>query len=288
MFGRKVRVSANSPGHGDLYFYNSSAPKVPNAISGTLRVVDPSHRMRAINAASLDIAANRAQVLNLNDTELAVLAAAGNASAFEAIMRRHNGLLFRTARSILRHDDDAEDALQEAYLRAWRSFVGFRAEAKVSTWLVRIVINEALGQLRSRRSQARVMDATIDVHEQHDESDLKDDADHEPERVAMRDELRRLMEQRIDALPDVFRTVFMLRAVEELSVEETAAALEIPEATVRTRFFRARSLLREGLSHDFDFAIRDAFSFAGARCDRIVANVLARISDDRDESPPGH
>ncbi len=223
---------------------------------------------------------------NLNDTELAALAAAGDTAAFEAIMRRHNQLLFRTARSILRHDDDAEEALQDAYLRAWRSFIGFRAEARVSTWLVRIVINEALGQLRSRRSQVRHMDATIDISEQHDQSNLEDDADHGPERVAMRSELRRLMEKHIDALPDAFRTVFMLRAVEELSVEETAAVLEIPEATVRTRFFRARSLLREGLSHDFDFAISDAFSFAGARCDRIVANVLARLSDVRDDSRP--
>ena len=110
---------------------------------------------------------------------------------------------------------------------------------------------------------------------------MEDDADREPERIAMRGELRVLMEKRIDTLPDVFRTVFMLRAVEELSVEETAAALEIPEATVRTRFFRARSLLREGLSRDVDFAIGDAFSFAGARCDRIVASVLARLSEDR-------
>ncbi|HZV92611.1 MAG TPA: sigma factor-like helix-turn-helix DNA-binding protein, partial [Caldimonas sp.] len=124
------------------------------------------------------------------------------------------------------------------------------------------------------------------VDEQADDPGMEDDVDRGPERVAMRGELRRLMEKRIDTLPDVFRTVFMLRAVEELSVEETAAALEIPEATVRTRFFRARSLLREGLSRDVDFAIADAFSFAGARCDRIVASVLASLSDDREDSRP--
>jgi RNA polymerase sigma-70 factor (ECF subfamily) len=94
----------------------------------------------------------------------------------------------------------------------------------------------------------------------------------------MRAEVRRLIEARIDLLPDAFRTVFMLRAVEELSVEEIAAVLDIPEATVRTRFFRARGLLREGLSRDVDLAIGDAFSFAGARCDRIVAGVLARLA----------
>ena len=232
------------------------------------------------------IVTSRAQALTLGDIELAARAAAGDATAFEAIMRRHNRLLFRTARSILRNDDDAEDALQEAYLRAWRSFAGFRAEAKVSTWLVRITVNEALGRLRSRGAQVIPMAAAINVDAQHDEPDMEDDADRQPERVAMRGELRGLMEKRIDTLPDAFRTVFMLRAVEELSVEETAAALEIPEATVRSRFFRARGLLREGLSRDVDLAIGDAFSFAGARCDRIVASVLARLSDDRDDSRP--
>ncbi len=230
------------------------------------------------------IVTHREQTLNLGDGELVALAAAGDATAFEAIMRRHNRLLFRTARSILRNDDDTEDALQEAYLRAWRSLAGFRSEAKVSTWLVRIVVNEALGRLRRRGSQVLSMDAAIDVDDHADDPGMEDDADREPDRVAMRGELRQLMEQRIDALPDAFRTVFMLRAVEELSVEETACALEIPEATVRSRFFRARSLLREGLSRDVDFAIGDAFSFAGARCDRIVANTLARISEDRDGS----
>ncbi|HEY4957175.1 MAG TPA: RNA polymerase sigma factor [Caldimonas sp.] len=219
-----------------------------------------------------------------SDADLAIRVANGDGPAFEAIMRRHNRLLYRTARSILRNDDDTEDALQEAYLRAWRSFGAFRAEAKVSTWLARIVINEALGRLRRRGAQVIPMDAAIDVDEQQDEPGMEDDADREPERVAMRGELRVLMEKRIDTLPDAFRTVFMLRAVEELSVEETAAALEIPEATVRTRFFRARSLLREGLSRDVDFAIGDAFSFAGARCDRIVANVLARVHEDRESS----
>ena len=221
---------------------------------------------------------------NATDAELAVRAANGDAPAFEVIMRRHNRLLFRTARSILRNDDDTEDALQEAYLRAWRSLGGFRAESKVSTWLVRIVVNEALGRLRRRGAQVIPMDAAIDTDEPLDDPGSEADADREPERAAMRGELRVLMEKRIDTLPDVFRTVFMLRAVEELSVEETAAALEIPEATVRTRFFRARSLLREGLSRDVDFAIGDAFSFAGARCDRIVANVLSRFSEDRESS----
>ena len=219
-----------------------------------------------------------------SDVDLAARAANGDEQAFEAIMRRHNRLLFRTARSILKTDAETEDALQEAYLRAWRALAGFRADAKLSTWLVRIVINESLGRLRRRGAQVIPLDAALDVAGHEPEALMEDDPDQRPDRVAMRAEVRRLMEARIDTLPDAFRTVFMLRAVEELSVEEVAVALEIPEATVRTRFFRARGLLREGLSRDVDLAIGDAFSFAGARCDRIVAGVLAKLADDQ-ESP---
>ena len=219
-----------------------------------------------------------------SDVDLAARAANGDEQAFEAIMRRHNRLLFRTARSILKNDAETEDALQEAYLRAWRALAGFRADAKLSTWLVRIVINESLGRLRRRGAQVIPLDAALDVAGHEPEALMEDDPDQRPDRVAMRAEVRRLMEARIDTLPDAFRTVFMLRAVEELSVEEVAVALEIPEATVRTRFFRARGLLREGLSRDVDLAIGDAFSFAGARCDRIVAGVLAKLADDQ-ESP---
>jgi RNA polymerase sigma-70 factor (ECF subfamily) len=107
---------------------------------------------------------------------------------------------------------------------------------------------------------------------------MADEPGDRPEGLAMRDEIRRLMEARIDRLPDSYRTVFMLRAVQELSVSETAAMLQLAEATVRTRFFRARSLLREGLSRDLDLALGDAFSFDGTRCDRIVAHVLAELA----------
>ena len=216
------------------------------------------------------------------DAGLAARASNGDELAFQTIMRRHNRLLFRTARSILKNDAETEDALQEAYLRAWRALASFRAEAKLSTWLVRIVINESLGRLRRHGAQVIPLDTAMDLAEHSTQTWMEDDPDQRPDRVAMRAEVRRLMEARIDTLPDAFRTVFMLRAVEELSVEEIAVALEIAEATVRTRFFRARGLLREGLSRDVDLAIGDAFSFAGARCDRIVAGVLAKLADDRE------
>lgn len=218
------------------------------------------------------------------DSDLSKRAAGGDELAFECIMRRHNRLLFRTARSILKTDAETEDALQEAYLRAWRALSTFRADSKLSTWLVRIVINEALGRLRRRSAQVIPLESAMESTDPQTQESLEDDPERQPDRVAMRSDVRRLMEARIDKLPETFRTVFMLRAVEELSVEEVSVALEIPEATVRTRFFRARSLLREGLSRDVDLAIGDAFSFAGERCDRVVANVLAKLADERESS----
>jgi len=215
------------------------------------------------------------------DAELAARCANGDETAFEFLMRRHNRMLFRTARSILKSDDDTEEALQEAYLRAWRAMNTFRADAKLSTWLVRIVVNESLARLRRRRAQVIPLDAAMDLSEQDTQPWMEDDPDQRPERVAMRGEVRRLMETRIDMLPDAFRTVFVLRAVEEMSVDDIAVSLQIPEATVRTRFFRARSLLREGLSRDVDLAIGETFSFAGARCDRVVTQVLAKLAEEQ-------
>ena len=205
-------------------------------------------------------------------------AAQPDPAAFEALMRRHNQVLFRTARAILRDDAEAEDAVQEAYVQAYRSLGDFRAEAQLSTWLARIVVNEALMRLRKRKRRADIVPmqsgATAVELEQIPDSDMGKG----PETSAARSEMRRLLEAQIDALPDTYRTVFVLRAVEELSVEETAAILDIPAATVRTRFFRARSLLRESLAQKIDVACEDAFSFAGERCDRIVARVLQRIT----------
>jgi len=224
-----------------------------------------------------------------SDAELVSLAAAGNDLAFAQIMRRHNRLLFRTARSILKNDDDTQDALQEAYLRAWRALATFRADARLSTWLVRIVVNEALGRLRRDGAQpARVvpLNASVDSDGDTLEMQMQANPDEQPEPLALRAQIRQQIEARIDTLPDAFRTVFMLRGVEEMSVEEVALVLDIPEATVRTRFFRARSILREGLSRDIDMALGDAFSFAGERCDRIVAGVLAKIAHERESSRP--
>ncbi len=219
-----------------------------------------------------------------SDAELVSLVLAGNDTAFAQIMRRYNRLLFRTARSILKSDDDTQDAVQEAYLRAWRALATFRADARLSTWLVRIVVNEALGRLRGGSAQVLPLSAAVDTDGEPLALQMQANPDEQPDRVAMRAQVRQQMEARIDTLPDAFRTVVMLRGVEEMSVEEVATVLGLPEATVRSRFFRARGILREGLSRDIDMALGDAFSFAGPRCDRIVEEVLAKISHERESS----
>nr|WP_229417079.1 RNA polymerase sigma factor [Massilia eburnea] len=192
-------------------------------------------------------------------------------AAFEQLMRRHNRALYRTARSIVKDDAEAEDVLQEAYILAFRGMENFRGESSLSTWLTRIVINEAIARSRKKIRMADII--------QLDGEAAMDEHNEQPEQALLRREARRLIEQKIDGLPDAFRTVFVLRALEEMSVEETAACLDIPEATVRTRYFRARGLLREALSRELDIALEDAFAFDGARCDRIVANVLKRLHD---------
>jgi RNA polymerase sigma-70 factor, ECF subfamily len=215
---------------------------------------------------------------DIGDIELARRVADGEEPALRLLMRRHNQTLFRTARSILRDDAEAEDAVQEAYVNAIGAIGTFRSDARLSTWLTRIVVNEALGRLRRTRRGAEVIRLEGDMP--GDERPVADASDKgpNPEGQAMNAEARRILESKIDELPDAFRTVFMLRAVEELSVEETATALGIAEATVRTRFFRARGLLRESVARSFDLALGEAFAFDGARCDRIVENVIARLN----------
>ncbi len=166
--------------------------------------------------------------------------------------------------------------LQEAYLRAWRALDGFRAEARLSTWLVRIVANEALGRLRRKHLSVTSLDDVMNGHETSYEAALADDARQGPEGVANRAQLRKLIESGMDTLPETFRTVFMLRAVEGMDVDEVAQSLEIPAATVRTRYFRACRLMRKNLAGDIGQAVGDAFAFDGARCDRIVSSVLAK------------
>jgi RNA polymerase sigma-70 factor (ECF subfamily) len=218
-----------------------------------------------------------------DDTELIGRIAQRDEAAFEQLMRRHNGRLFRVARSILRNDEEAEDAVQEAYLSAYRHAAGFNGAAAGGTWLTRIVINQCLMRARSEKRHGAVIAFTpgagADSSAANDMNDLADRTIESPAAATLRGEIRRLVEQRLDELPGNFRTVFVMRDIEDMTVEETAQCLSIPPATVRTRLFRARALLREALARDIDAATLDVFGFAGSRCDRIVATVLSRCRD---------
>ena len=194
-------------------------------------------------------------------------------------MRRYNQKLFRVARAILKNDADAEDALQEAYLQAYRRMADFRGDARLGTWLTRIVINQALMRLRAGKRDRGVLalvepaaGSTTDVT-----AEIADETVESPPDTAFRGEIRRLLEHHIDTLPLPMRTVLVMRDVEEMSVQETADSLGIPPATVRTRLFRARAMLRERLARHTDTATLDLFGFDGERCDRIVSGVLARL-----------
>jgi RNA polymerase sigma-70 factor, ECF subfamily len=194
----------------------------------------------------------------------------GDDQAFERLMRRHNRRLFRVARSIVHDDDEAEDVLQEGYIRAYQSLAGFRGEARLSTWLTRIVVNQAL-QRRRRRE-------TIVRSEPADEATSDEVAAVEtPESLAMRAELRRLIEASVDELPTAYRSVFVLRAVEGLSVSETATSLGISEASAKTRFLRARRQLRRAVGLRIGPLLEGLFPFAGRRCDHVVKRVCARL-----------
>ncbi len=213
------------------------------------------------------------------DVELAGRIARGETASLQVLMRRYNQTVYRAARGILRDEAEAEDAVQDAWLLAFRSMGAWRGEAKLSTWLVRIAVNESLARRRRSARGAEVisLDGESAMEVAAAEASLRQESPDQPEREGMRSESRRLIEAKIDELPDAFREVFVLRAVEEMEVGEVAACLGIPEATVRTRFFRARALLRESLSREFDTAQENAFGFAGDRCDRIVARVMARL-----------
>jgi RNA polymerase sigma-70 factor (ECF subfamily) len=223
----------------------------------------------------------------LSDDDLVRRIARADHAAFETLMRRHNARLFRVARSILKSDCEAEDALQDGYLDAYRHIGEFRGGSQLATWLTRIVVNLALMRLRKKKrdrivvpfGQPRISDT------RSAEADVADDRSESPPDATLRAEVRRMLERRIDELPDAFRAVFVMRDVEDMSVHETAESLSIPEATVRTRLFRARALLREALARDMDTATIDVFGFAGERCDRIVRGVLFRAATGTDPSP---
>ena len=210
-------------------------------------------------------------VASLSDAELAPLLQRGDRAAIALVVRRHNQRLFRAARSVTRDDAEAEDVVQETYVRAFAGLSRFRGESRISTWLTRIAINEALDRMRRRKPQVELH--VVDDESPPSGSGTRDD----PERDAARAEIRRLVERALDELPEAFRVVFVLRDIEELTIEETADYLGVRPETVKTRLHRARRLLRARLDDALASALDDAFPFAGARCDRMTEAVLRRL-----------
>jgi RNA polymerase sigma-70 factor (ECF subfamily) len=217
---------------------------------------------------------NLAAWADIPDDEVVGRVRAGETALYEILIRRYNRRLSRVARSILRNDADADDVMQEAYVRAYEHLHQFAGEAKFSTWLTKIAVYEALGRLR-RGVRTDGLDSVSD-------GDLYIRAratlrTPDPERQAYGHELRLVLERAIDALPEIYRLVFVLRAVEGLATAETAACLDIGAEAVKTRLHRARSLLRKDLKRA-GVATAEAFPFHLSRCDRVVAAVFRRIA----------
>jgi RNA polymerase sigma factor (sigma-70 family) len=218
-----------------------------------------------------------------DDTTLVRRVIAGDRLAFELLMRRYNRRLYRLARATLSDPTEAEDALQDSYVNAFQSIAKFRGASSLGTWLSRLVLNECLSrQRRNARRQNIVPMVSSSTHVEVNA--MTADESVSPEHTLARAQLRSMLERKLDQLPEQFRLVLICRSVEDMTVEETAECLDIPAATVRTRHFRAKSLLRESLAHEVELAERDLFDFGGDACDRIVAGVLAKL-DGIDRGP---
>jgi RNA polymerase sigma-70 factor (ECF subfamily) len=210
----------------------------------------------------------------LSDEEVVARVLAGETAMFEVVMRRHNQRLYSVARAILRNDGEAEDVMQDAYVRAYEHLNQFAGRAKFSTWLTRIAVHEALA--RQRRGN-RYQELEPMSEREGDPMDRFASLTPNPEQQASNSEIRRLLEEAVDNLPDSYRTVFMLRDIEEMSTTDAADVLEITEENVKVRLHRARALLRKSLYARAGMQKNEAFNFHAIRCDRVVKNVFERI-----------
>ena len=214
------------------------------------------------------IAAGLSAGTRSSEAELIDRARGRDEAALREIMQANNRRLYRLARGILRNDSEAEDVVQETYVRAFTHLDGFRGESGLSTWLSRIAINEALGRVRSARPHVE-LDAQIIKFPVSPAGD--------PERTMAQREIQRVVERAIDELPDVFRMVFVARVMEGMNIEETADLLGVKPETVKTRLHRARTMLRENVEKEIGPVVMDAFPFAGWRCERLTVSVLKRL-----------
>nr|WP_265336231.1 RNA polymerase sigma factor [Mesorhizobium sp. B2-1-8] len=197
---------------------------------------------------------------------------ARDGAAFRTIIKTHNQRLYRIARGVVRNDSEAEDVVQEAYVRAFAHLESFRGDASLGTWLSRIVINEALGRLRKRRRTVTMPD-----NPQAEIIRFPLNPTDDPERTMAQRQILALVERATDTLPDLYRMVFVARVIEGLSIEETSELLGVRPETIKTRLHRARVLLRKALDDQIGPVLLDAFPFAGRRCERLTVAVMVRL-----------
>jgi RNA polymerase sigma-70 factor, ECF subfamily len=217
----------------------------------------------------------RASFTSTAESELVRRALAWDETAVRAILQANNRRLFRIARGILRDDSDAEDAVQETYIRALTHLDGFRGESSLSTWLSRIAMNEAMG--RRRRQGPSLTWGSLSQEKSEAEIIQFPVSSSDPERSMAQREIQQVVERAIDELPEPFRLVFITRVIEEMNVEETAELLGLKPKTVNTRLHRARAMLRENVEKKIGPVILEAFPFAGKRCQRLTESVLKRL-----------
>lgn len=213
------------------------------------------------------------------DEDLARRCAAGDRKAISSVIGANNQRLFRTAWSILRSRQEAEEAVQSTYLHAFAKIASFEGRASLATWLTRIVINESLGRRRAESRRRRAFaDQGVAMLDDYRTQLMRGSDSETPDVSVAREQLRKMIEQAVDELPDQYRTVFILRDVEGVSGEETAEILGIPAATVKTRLFRSRRKMKELLAPEVSTVLSGTFPFAGLDCAALTARVLARLN----------
>jgi RNA polymerase sigma-70 factor, ECF subfamily len=225
-----------------------------------------------ISPSRPDASAGPIAPLQVTDEEAVARLRAGDHGYFELLMRRHNRRVYRAARAILKRDDEAEDVMQDAYVRAYEHLADFRGDAAFGTWVARIAVHEALARVRREQRFRAPAPPTEEA------PDVLTEPDRNPEQLVNDQQLRGVLEKAIDALPDDFRAVFVLRAVEQMSGAETAECLGIPEETVKTRLHRAKHKLQELVAQSMDANFQHAYEFHLTRCDRVVGGVLERLA----------
>ncbi|TAK47537.1 MAG: RNA polymerase sigma factor [Xanthobacteraceae bacterium] len=217
-------------------------------------------------------------VSSVTERDLVAAARARDAAAIRTIVRQNNRRLFRIARAILKDDGEAEDAVQESYVRAFTHLAEFEGKSSLATWLTRIAINEALGRVRRRRPTVALDEVSPRGRGATVVPFPLVAAQPDPERAMAQHEVHAMLEQAIDALPDAFRVVLVARVIEEMSVEETAELFGLKPETVKTRLYRARAQLRRSLEAKFGPLLTETFPFDGARCEAMAGRVLARLA----------